>query len=284
MIKQFYKNNVYNIMIESLKPSKYTTTLQIISDVHLEFRKSQPTIPPYGENLAILGDIGKPGTDIYNKFITTQSEHFNKVFLIMGNHDYYHSKDTVDKILLKTKDICNSFNNVYLLERDSFQITEKTSLLGCSLWSHCDPEIVPFLNDFKKIHIKDINNYYDDPLLEWKSKKLLDVNTYNSWHDRDVKWLDYNIQKRNYIDESVVILTHHSPLKIMGGKYINNNLHSAFTTDLKHLFKYPVIAFCNGHVHSNCDVKYNNIRCVSNALGYENEDTGYSSNVVIDIP
>jgi hypothetical protein len=270
-------------MAESLLPRKNTTTLQIISDIHLEFRKSYPTIPKFAENLAILGDIGKPGTKIYEEFILTQSNQFDKVFLLMGNHDYYHSKDTVDKIIQKTRDLCKTTSNVHLLERDSFQLTDETVLLGCTLWSNINTHAAIHLNDFKHIHLK-VSEELSDPLLKWKSKRLLDVNTYQDWHNRDVRWLNYNIEKRENTGESVVILTHHAPLKIMGGKYQNNKLDSAFTTDLKGLFKPPVIACCSGHLHANTDVKYNNIRSVSNAMGYENEDTGYRSNVVIDIP
>ena len=39
------------------------TTLQIVSDTHLEFRNNEfPVINRHASNLALLGDIGKPFT------------------------------------------------------------------------------------------------------------------------------------------------------------------------------------------------------------------------------
>ena len=53
---------------------------------------------PYKINiLCLCEDIGYPHTKIYKWFITWCSEHFTKVFIITGNHEYYSTKYTISQ-------------------------------------------------------------------------------------------------------------------------------------------------------------------------------------------
>ncbi len=128
-------------------------TLQIVSDVHLEFHseKTIPVILQHGTDLALVGDIGKPFSDIYKKFIHTQSQQFQNVFVIMGNHEYYSSKHVTQSILQKARNVCSQFPNVKLLERESFDISPNTTIIGCTLWSLANTHTSRSLNDFSKI-------------------------------------------------------------------------------------------------------------------------------------
>ena len=80
--------------------------LHVLSDIHLEFYKTLPklekkfqSIDPSATNiLCLCGDIGYPHTKIYKWFITWCSEHFTKVFIITGNHEYYSPKYTISDI------------------------------------------------------------------------------------------------------------------------------------------------------------------------------------------
>ena len=42
--------------------------------------------------LVLLGDIGKPRSNIYRDFLTMASEAYKSVIVIMGNHEYYYKK------------------------------------------------------------------------------------------------------------------------------------------------------------------------------------------------
>lgn len=252
--------------------------IQIVSDVHLEFhsKKSIPTITPCAPFLALLGDIGKPFTEQYRQFIQTQSKQFEKVFVVMGNHEYYNSNFTAEVTLERTREILSAFDNVFLLERDAHELDDCV-LLGCTLWSSITPYAAYALNDFNKIYIYDSN----------KIKRQLTREIYLKWHHRDVTWLEKEIYKWKTMEEEdrkrVVVLTHHAPLEVMSGEYQGSPVSSGFTSSLDHMFEPPVVAFANGHVHSNCDVELNGIRCVSNAMGYPGEKTGYKEDVVVDI-
>jgi predicted MPP superfamily phosphohydrolase len=254
---------------------------QIASDVHLEFYgKKRPHIVKHGDFLALLGDIGKPFVPSYKEFLQEQANQFEKVFVIMGNHEYYNARKTQDKILEQARKICSEIENVHLLERDAFQLTDEYVLLGCTLWSPIEPNVVPFMNDFIKINVTNENGV--------KRKLLRD--DYIRWHHRDLFWLEENIQRIRDENEKagngkkrIIVLTHHAPLKVMSGVYQGSPQSSAFVSQLAYLFKPPVVAFANGHVHSNCDFTFNGIRCVSNAMGYPGEGVNYKEDVCITL-
>ena len=74
--------------------------LVLCSDLHLEFKLARvPPLCPSSNNcgegkiIALLGDIGKPGlpTKSYENFIEqcVQEYKFDKVLIIIGNHEYY---------------------------------------------------------------------------------------------------------------------------------------------------------------------------------------------------
>ena len=188
----------------------------------------------------------------------------------MGNHEYYNSTRTVDEILAEARATCNKLGNVHLLERDAFNLTPTTRLLGCTLWSPLTEKASLRLNDLSKIHLQCA-----------PFRRTLDLETYNAWHLRDRSWLQKELDSAD--GKRVVVLTHHGPLPLMSGRYKGDPSSSAYVGDLSHLFKEPAVAFASGHVHSNVDTFCNGIRSVSNAMGYPGEDTGYKEDVVIDI-
>jgi metallophosphoesterase superfamily enzyme len=257
----------------SVPQKKTACTIQILSDVHLEFRNKSnfPNVKKCASHLALLGDIGKPFTDEYQRFIENQANMFEYVFVIMGNHEYYNSHKTVDTIIEKARQVCANFPNVHLLERETFDLTDEITILGCTLWSPLDRTTSFFLNDMNHIHIRQNG-----------VRKSLDRITYFSWHIRDVSWLQHELKNIATRNRKAVILTHHGPLLDMSGKFIGSKYNSGFVSDLSHLFVPPAIAFASGHVHSNSDVVLNGIRSVSNALGYPGEETGYKEDVVLE--
>ena len=137
-------------------PQSSTSYHSNLSDVHLEFRAkaSFPTVRRIADNLALLGDIGKPFHNSYAQFIEEQAQTFDNVFVVMGNHEYYNSSKTVDVILDKARQICFKLKNVHLLERDTFDFEHNdVTVLGCTLWSPINAKTSAIMNDMYKIHI-----------------------------------------------------------------------------------------------------------------------------------
>jgi predicted MPP superfamily phosphohydrolase len=255
---------------------QFKKTLQIVSDVHLEFYNGNiiPIIKKFGDDLALLGDIGKPFSVQYRQFLHTQSLQFDTVFVLLGNHEFYDEHHDVQTIQNQARDVCKQFKNVFLLDRNAFLSTKNTYILGCTLWSAIDDHAAHGINDFRRIKVQSQTDL---------STRPLSTRDYLEWHRRDVEWLHMAVEQCKSEGRHAVILTHHGPSLKMAGKYLGSTLNPAFVSNLDHLFVYPVIAFASGHVHSNVDTTINGIRSVSNAMGYPGEETMYKNNVLIQI-
>jgi predicted MPP superfamily phosphohydrolase len=271
----------------SLLENIQKNSIQIVSDIHLEFYKDNfPIINRHAPYLVIAGDLAPIQNKCYKDFIEIQSKKFEKVFLICGNHEFYSRKYSVDQLLQMARNICESFDNVFLLDRNSYNISEKTVILGATLWSNINSYASTQINDFKKILVfPKATKYIKHKELEGLTNRNINIyltkEIYCEYHKRDVAYLTEQIQILEEQNKDIIVLTHHAPSLVMNGKYCGNKIESAFATDLTNLFQPPVIAFCNGHIHANVDTKINNIRCVSNCMGYKDEDAGYKENTVI---
>lgn len=238
-------------------------TIQIISDIHLEYNMFH-VVEKHSDYLALLGDIGNPFEESYKNFLYINSKIFKKIFLINGNHELYSKIHNVDEIKNKIKEICKNIGNVFYLDKDFYDITDNTRIIGCTLWSNINKETVNHMNDFNYIRT---NN------------RLINMSDYINWFSEDLLFIEKHLDESN---KDVIVLTHHGPSYIMSGKFNGSKLQSGFISDLEYLFKKPLIAWASGHVHDNQDVLIKGIRSVSNAKGNIGEETGFKQNVIIN--
>lgn len=115
--------------------------IQIASDLHLEMGNRVELIPraPY---LALLGDIGDPSTAVYEEFLVAQADRFQKVLVVLGNHEYYGGKD-MDHTKQRVQEICDTRpGKLILMDRTMVELAGCT-ILGCTLWSHIKRTVLP---------------------------------------------------------------------------------------------------------------------------------------------
>lgn len=255
-------------MLKLIKPK---ITIQYISDLHVDTQKFIPSLKPLSKYLAICGDLGNPSHAFFNEFLKQQSNKFEKVFFVPGNHDFdlgpMYSKKNVEKYEPIVKNICSSFKNVYYLNKNAHKLDDNTFVAGCTLWSK------PILECSTEYNTK-VSNYLNN-IIE---------------HNSHVDWITQTIHHNKNNKMRVLMLTHFVPtFKLIEMKYKVRGIQSTswFATDLDHLIKNPIVAWICGHTHSvtQCDV--NGIPCMVNAYGYPNEkraqDTADDINKTIDI-
>ena len=109
------------------------------------------------------------------------------------------------------------------------------------------------------------------------------VQDHNDLHNIESTWLEMEIEKiKNDPNRKIILLTHHG-VSLSGTsapKFINSDISTAFATDLNYIITNPVIACISGHSHYSYDFHVNNVRMISNQLGYPGENTGYSNKVI----
>lgn len=144
------------------------STIQILSDLHLENPKSYDVfeIIPTSPYLALLGDIGCVVKDKEEYFIFLEKllSKYKIVFLLLGNHEAYHSDwtNTKQKIRkfeqeVREKKASQNLASFVFLDQTRFDLSPKLTVLGCTLFSNILPsqmnDVSFGLNDF--YHIQD---------------------------------------------------------------------------------------------------------------------------------
>jgi len=246
--------------------------IQIVSDTHLEFCANQyPHIRRCAPILALLGDVGAPFSALYRRFIADVSRRFDHVLLLAGNHEYQtirkHRKRPVAEIRAEIERVAALHANVHFLNNTKIFI-DGVRILGCTLWTRIPAELWRSarreMTDYKRTFIDVYHGDVGVPLSP-------EHTTY--WHEESVAWLREELAAPAHANTPTIILSHHCPYTVgtSDPKYKENGLQCCYSTDLSSFFVAPIVAWAYGHTHYTADFVVNNVRLLSNPLGYPNE-------------
>jgi len=243
---------------------------QYFSDIHLEF---------YNENvnkinrmfdikdkdadiLLLAGDIGYPSKPSYSFFLSMMSPHFEKIFVIPGNHEYYKANLPIPKVDNLCRQVCSSLpqQNVEFLQNEEYKLSSRISVYGTTLWSHINHEnanaVCNIINDYK--YVQDFTPQVS-----------------NSLHNEaNTKLTDFIINKEH--DQKVIVMTHHMPsFDFIDTCYktpIYKDINCAFATDIPIRNDPRIVAWVYGHTHKpRQDGKF-----YCNPIGYPGENKHWS--------
>jgi len=208
----------------------------------------------HGAYLALLGDIfdGQGLRDgSYRTFLLKQCEHFEAVFILAGNHEFYRSEYHAGRLAMAR--MCSEVNQsfgrsvVHFLDCSRFDIPDTNlRILGCTLWSYVGPEqaaaVTTSLNDYTAIKTADTTGF---------GVHRVDVAETNAWHAKELSWLENEIAQAAEDERHCVIMTHHAPSfhGTCAPRHENSDISSGFCTSLERLLQPPVISWLFGHTH-----------------------------------
>lgn len=289
--------------------------IQYVSDIHLEthqhtskeiFTKILKPSAPY---LALCGDIGYPGAQLYEPFLKYCSENFEHVFYIAGNHEYYNDskaikylktkhfieksvpeeelrrisarfpRETPEDRITKIKEICEKYPNIHFLDKEIYSIPNTNiTVVGCTLWSRLDmdPYLYHQFNDFNMICTD--------------KDTILTPKVYDQWFEEHLEFITTTLPAlhEKCPDEKIVVLTHHCPAyEIITENYrLNdlNNMNSFFANnDLVTPFGKNVKVWLCGHTHGCKKINMEGVIVATNTFGYEWETIdGFKPDAVIE--
>ena len=267
-------------------------SIQIISDLHLEFYKSIPKFKPNAKYLCLAGDIGtietietietigqNNGSKI-EEFLSYCSDSWEKTFYILGNHEFYQSnefvfkKTSMEDLELKYKTICDKFPNVFLLNNSFEEIVPGLNIYGTTLWTNnygYRGEPYEILNDYNMIAIKTKES---EPNVLLTTKYINKLSSYQL--ENLSNYLKQNLTK-------TIIMTHFPPIRngISNPKYNSQPIYMrnyfSWNNICSKLDCNNIIGWIGAHTHWSYDFIQNNVRHVSNQVGYSNEFANGSS-------
>lgn len=240
--------------------------LRLISDIHLDGREGWklPKLPDEAlQVLCIAGDIGTADRS-YRWFFKDVSKRFHKVFLVLGNHDFYGG--SLYTAYEQWRNQLLEFDNVTILN-NTFELFEDVYFFGTTLWTdfHNDPiaqaTAIGYMADYRLIIGYQGNRVYP-----------VEIEEQNRIATDFVKLAAMHPGKRK------VLITHHMPhkrftnerwLKAGGNEYFYT---SNLSVEILRMFD---LIHC-GHTHDAKDFHIRNTRCIVNPLGYGGEYTPYT--------
>lgn len=267
-------------------------SIQIVSDIHLEFYKSYPKIKPVAKYLFLAGDIGtiKNQYDTrVKKFLSYCSTNWIKTFYVLGNHEFYQMDERIDKKInfeeleLKYNQICSEFSNIHLLTNSFAEIESGINVYGTTLWTgnYGYPyNVSDILNDYNMISIKSKTN----------GNILINENYVNNLSLTQLEELKKYLN--NTKNTKIIILTHFPPIREGASnpiyssqpEFVSN--YFSWNNVYKELDTTNVVGWISGHTHWSYDITSDNIRFISNQMGYKKEcvkgETGFDPSKVIE--
>ena len=255
--------------------SQSTIKIQVYSDLHIEMWNKVPNLPAKAKYLFLAGDICQLSHSQFYHFFHYCSTNWEKVFYTPGNHEFYSRKKTYNILDFEYNlKLSEKFENVYYLNNSSTSLNENIDIYGTTFWTtpHFPSTDVAkhYLNDYSNI------KYFDN---EKRAPIYLTIN-----HVKMLSNESYN-RLQTFLNETkkrMIVMTHFPPLRTQSTdpKYLTKNnmlLNSYFSwpddTLSNILYKNHKVplAWISGHTHWSYDFYNNNIRFISNQLGYKNE-------------
>lgn len=248
--------------------SRPSVALQVVSDLHLEINQQYPSfqMPVCAKYLILGGDTGRLADyDKYLEFVREQTQQFEKVLLVLGNHEFYGGPYAAGLRRAKRLEQEPSLNGkLVVLHQRRYDIPgSNVTILGCTLWSH-----VP--NEKRAIVERKVQDFCQ--IDGWK------ISSHNTAHEADLAWLlretasirEGNRKLAKQDQRSVVVVTHHAPSlqKTSSPQNEQNSWACAFGSDLLHHASAGVKLWVFGNTHHTTEFKYKGTRVVSNQRGY----------------
>jgi predicted phosphodiesterase len=277
---------------------------QIVSDLHINFRKSVPFhkyLYPVAENtdgiLCICGDICEFGiSDNWEqlaKFFEYISKNWKIILIVFGNHEFYSFGQkkimTMDDCKEKAKKMTEQYRNIHFLERSTFKIMKGKQLYifaGGTLYFPMPSlenrkKIETEMVDFDATYIRD----YEDCVRRFR------LDDADKLYKKTVEFVKKQMSKASKKDAKLILMFHHKPhksnLKVSKSntdkENRENSFEQAYESDLQLVFNEPVMCVNWGHTHESEYKKINKVLSISNSLGYPKEHTGYNPELVISV-
>ncbi|KAF4627751.1 hypothetical protein G7Y89_g10402 [Cudoniella acicularis] len=254
--------------------------------LHLEAPKSYDVfkVVPSAPYLALIGDIDCVKDSEFCEF-TTKLSKFKIVFLVLKNHDSYHSNWTSTKENIldfekenREKNTAGNLGSFIFLDQTRFDLSDEITILGCTLFS----SILPPQVEMAGFGLKDFYHTED-----WT------VERHSQAHKADLERLNTQVKSISEPEphRKIIIFTHHSPtVSSLATDPVNANsqVSSRFSSDLSEICwtSLNVRVWAYGHTHFNCDFldPGNGKRAVTNQSGYYfKQSEGFDETKTIEI-
>lgn len=250
--------------------------IQYCSDLHLEFRENKEflerfPLEPVGDVLLLAGDV-VPFRSMgrYNAFWDFVSGHYQKVYWLPGNHEYYNSD-----VSERSGHLEETIRPNVTLVNDTVLRLGPVRLVFTTLWSRISP-----------LHEWPIERGMSDfHLIRYQGRRLTSC-LFNDLHESCLDFLKGALRETS--DCPTIVVSHHVPTyQHYPDKYRGSVLSDAFAVELSDLIEETgPDHWIYGHHHCNVpDFTIGKTILHTNQLGYVQygENQGFAPDKALTI-
>jgi Icc-related predicted phosphoesterase len=263
--------------------------INLVSDLHLDI--SGYCELPGGEVLILAGDIcesrrirrdhnstktlypsGVPNKEYpCSEFFRVECAKYDKVFMVMGNHEHYGGR--LNKTYLELVEFLPS--NVTLLE-DQVEEYKGVMFMGATLWTDLNRG-----DPITAMHLKHSMSDYKAITQFYPAKSLYHKLTPEHTAEIHHKTKEFfKMMLSEHRDKPFVVITHHAPsFSSVNEKYLHDTtMNGGYASDLSDLIldNENIKVWVHGHMHDPVSYYIGETRIVTNPRGYVGyEDTSH---------
>lgn len=245
--------------------------IQILSDLHIEFKSYRIEVARDTEVLVIAGDFA-----VANSLdrLETFAESIKKpIVFVAGNHDYYGG--VLDAVNKKLERIDNILDNFDFLNNRCVRIGD-VKFIGSTLWSNFDlaPNPIEFacLVGPRVIDFQIIGRSLTSKFSPHDCMKL---------NEESRLFLRGEINAP--YDGKKVVVTHFLPSpKSIHPKYEHDVLNPYFACNCENLMGPNVPLWIHGHTHESIDYVCKGTHVITNPRGYFGENRRFDGKLMVD--
>jgi len=271
--------------------------IDILSDLHLDFYFKSSLIDhghvisffepiltdkgtrQIGDILIVAGDLGHYNTQNLTVLKILQSEFYDHIICVLGNHDYYlvsyeerySFKDKSVKRVEQLRNMINKEANLYCLNGNSVEING-IRFAGCDSW---------YDDSYTKAYFPELSK--NDTRALWK-KNLNDSRLiYGINHFDDITAIEMEKLEKIY-QKCDVMITHVNPSykeEHIAPQYHHSPINTFFTFDGSPFYQKGSMKFwVFGHTHDAIEYELGETLFLCNPLGYPSE-SNFGNNITM---
>lgn len=252
--------------------------VNLVSDLHLDI--SGHLNLPGGDVLILAGDIcesrilrqefhetkladRKPGAFPCHDFFEFECAKYNKVFMVMGNHEHYRGR--FDKTYYELQGLLP--DNVSLLENE-IEEYEGVMFMGATLWTDLNKN-----DPITAWHLKSSMNDYKVVQNHYPAKNVYHKLTPEHTAGVHFKTKQYfKMMLEEHRDKPFVVITHHAPsFQSVDAKFAHDKtMNGGYASEMSEfiLDNENIKVWVHGHMHDPVNYKIGSTQVLSNPRGY----------------
>jgi Icc-related predicted phosphoesterase len=251
--------------------------VKILSDLHIEDCSACQVYPVgTGDVLILAGDILNAKhfktdgykKEVYNNFLNSCSDNYEKVIYVMGNHEYYgYNYESTPSVIKQ-----NLPKNIFLLNNEILH-HNGWHFIGLTFWTNFNNE-----NPIEMFDAQRIMNDYRSIRIGSNYRKLNPSDTLKA-HKSSMNFLKSALQLAG---DNVFVVSHHAPSnRSIPEVFKDSDINGAYCNNLdEFIMDNPKIKYwIHGHCHNFFDYSIEQCRVLCNPYGYPGQNTRFSENL-----